>query len=202
MHGRACWRMPIAPTARTPSPQPPRSCRNSAARGFVLAGLQSRAETAEVARPGLGQRVDPYSFGREPDGPWSWWARDDAGRCTFSGWTAAATATATRTRRCGCSRRCIPTRRPWTSRSPAAPGAPRSRCRSTGWRGHEHGQAGTREPAVVGRAAARVGPGCRAAPAPTSCAGSRARSSRPITRTRRRNSCSRRWAATGRSASA
>jgi hypothetical protein len=29
---------------------------------------------------GWGQRLDPYSFGREPDSPWSWWARDDAGR--------------------------------------------------------------------------------------------------------------------------
>jgi hypothetical protein len=47
---------------------------------FVLAGLQSRAETAELRVLGWGQRVDPYFFGREPDGPWSWWARDDAGR--------------------------------------------------------------------------------------------------------------------------
>ena len=47
---------------------------------FVLAGLQSGAETAELRILGWGQRVDPYSLGREPDDPWSWWARDDAGR--------------------------------------------------------------------------------------------------------------------------
>jgi hypothetical protein len=47
---------------------------------FVLAGLQSGAEAAELRILGWGQQLDPYSLGREPDGPWSWWARDDAGR--------------------------------------------------------------------------------------------------------------------------
>jgi hypothetical protein len=47
---------------------------------FVLAGLQSGAEAAELRILGWDQRVDPYSIGHEPDDPWSWWARDDAGR--------------------------------------------------------------------------------------------------------------------------
>jgi hypothetical protein len=47
---------------------------------FVLAGLRSAAESAELRVLGWGQQLDPYSFGREPDSPWSWWARDDAGR--------------------------------------------------------------------------------------------------------------------------
>jgi hypothetical protein len=47
---------------------------------FVLAGLRSDADGAELRVLGWGQRVDPYTFGRDTDGPWSWWARDDAGR--------------------------------------------------------------------------------------------------------------------------
>jgi hypothetical protein len=47
---------------------------------FVLAGLRSDADGAELRVLGWGQRVDPYTFGRDTDGHWSWWARDDAGR--------------------------------------------------------------------------------------------------------------------------
>jgi hypothetical protein len=47
---------------------------------FVLAGLRSDAEGAELRVLGWGYRVDPYTFGRDTDGPWSWWARDDTGR--------------------------------------------------------------------------------------------------------------------------
>jgi len=47
---------------------------------FVLAGLRSTAGGARLRVLGWGQQLDPHSFGREIDGPWSWWARDDAGR--------------------------------------------------------------------------------------------------------------------------
>ena len=47
---------------------------------FVLAGLRSDADGAELRVLGWGQRVEPHPFDRESGGHWSWWARDDAGR--------------------------------------------------------------------------------------------------------------------------
>ena len=47
---------------------------------FVLAGLRSTAGGAQLRVLGWGQQFDPYSLGREMDGPWSWWAHDDRGR--------------------------------------------------------------------------------------------------------------------------
>lgn len=47
---------------------------------FVLAGLRSDAEGAELRVLGWGPRVEPHPFGRDTDGHWSWWARDDTGR--------------------------------------------------------------------------------------------------------------------------
>jgi hypothetical protein len=47
---------------------------------FVLAGLRSDADGTELRVLGWGRRVEPHPFGRDTDSPWSWWARDDAGR--------------------------------------------------------------------------------------------------------------------------